>query len=280
MAELVDKAEEVVTGSVPHVIGALRKIRFLIIGIPLLSFAIGVVSEAVIPERHIVTATFKVGSFATGDAPSETVSLAGEQQMIARMRATARDLRDRFEGSLLLTTTLTNDVMILTATAKGREVAKQFLSEVINQEIAFHNGRLDKLIAVQDDHKAFLKDQINELSKRVDTVTEARDRFPQTNQQGIGSWVTLQQARMDAQNKIATHRRELNAINLARASDLFVDTSAVVQTPVVIITSRWYRPFFYGLIGLGIGVGFTVLLIIVSIVVALVGRIAPKAECA
>lgn len=81
---------------------------------------------------------------------------------------------------------------------------------------------------------------------------------------------------MDAQNKIAAHRRELNAINLARASDLFVDTSAVVQAPVVIITSRWYRPFFYGLIGLGVGVGLTILLIIVSIVVSLVRRIAPR----
>lgn len=181
MADLIDKAEEVVTGSAPHVIGALRKIRFLIIGIPLLSVGIGIVTEAVIPERHIVTATFKIGSFATGDAPTAPIPLAGEQQMTARMRANARDIRDQFEGGLLLTTTLTNDVMILTATAKGRDVAKDFLSNVINKEVAFHNGRLDKLIAVQDNHKAFLNEQISELGERVATVTEARTRGPKRN---------------------------------------------------------------------------------------------------
>lgn len=268
MADLADKAEEVVTSNAPHVIDALRRIRFLIIGIPLLSVLIGVVTQAVIPERHIVSATFKVGSFAQADAPTTAVPLAGEQQMIARMRATGRAIRDQFEGSLLLTTILSDDVMTVTATAKGDELTRKFLSKIIDKEVAFHNGRLDKLIAVQDAQKAFLENQVKELNERVVTVTEARDRGSQKDQE-VGAWVALQQARMDAQNKIATHRRQLNAIDLARASDLFVDTSAVVQTPVVIVTSRLYRPLLYGAIGLGIGVGLTILLIIVSIVRAL-----------
>jgi hypothetical protein len=85
------------------------------------------------------------------------------------------------------------------------------------------------------------------FSRSAAAVTNARNSVSQTEQE-VGGWVALQQARMDAQDKNAKHQRELNAINLARASDLFVDTSAVVRAPVVIITSRWYRPVLYGAI--------------------------------
>ena len=75
---IVDKAGEAVVSKTPHVVEALRRIRFLIIGIPLIGVAIGVFGQAVIPERDVVSASFKVGSFTVPGGSAGPVPLASE----------------------------------------------------------------------------------------------------------------------------------------------------------------------------------------------------------
>ena len=263
MAGIVDKAEEIVSDKAPHVFGALRQIRFLLIGIPLLSIILGLLVQTVMPERDIVTAVFKVGSIATPGNPAHVAPLASNSQMKARLRTGSFELDEKYPGSLLLTIDIDNDVVAVTATALGIQVSKDFLAAVIDREISFQNGRLDKMRAVQAERRTLLEAQRAELEKRVKELDRQSQGISTTGD--AASWVRLQQLRAHALDRIDRINLQLNASRLTGVSDLFIDKSAVIQEPLLIARSQWYRPFLYGAIGLAIGLLLTFILAITMI---------------
>ncbi len=267
MAGIADRAEEIVTGKAPHVFGALRKVRFLLIGIPLLSVLVGVLAQTVLPERDVVTAIFKVGSIATPGNPANVAPLASNTQMKARLRAGSFELDEKYPGALLLTIDVDEGVVTLTATALGVEQSKKFLGEIIGKEISFQNGRLEKMRAVQAERRALLETQRGELQKRMRVLDEQGQDLSTST--APGAWVTLQQLRANAVDRIDNVNLQLNAAQFTNASDLFIDQSAIIQAPLLVARSQWYRPFLAGAIGLGIGLVLTFLLAITMIVRAL-----------
>ena len=78
--------------------------------------------------------------------------------------------------------------------------------------------------------------------------------------------------RGDVKNRINAIKLELNQMQLVAASDLFIDTSAVIEEPLLIARSQWYRPVLYGVIGLAVGAFLTLVLAIVAIIRALTRR--------
>lgn len=267
---IVDKAGEAVVSKTPHVMEALRRIRFLIIGIPLIGIAIGVLGQAVIPERDLMSASFKVGSFSVPGSTAGPVPLASETQMRTRLRNIARELRDKYEGAYLLHTDIDNDVVVVTATALGIEDSKDFLNETMQREITRHNNRLRKLSESQDRRRQLLEAELTDLKQRVDRFNEAQKHIAVETQGS--AWFALLRSRGDARNRINVIKLELNQMELVAASDLFIDTSAVIEEPLLIARSQWYRPVLYGLIGLGVGALLTLILAIVAIIRALSGR--------
>lgn len=267
---IVDKAGEAVVSKTPHVMEALRRIRFLIIGIPLIGIAIGVLGQAVIPERDLMSASFKVGSFSVPGSTAGPVPLASETQMRTRLRNIARELRDKYEGAYLLHTDIDNDVVVVTATALGIEDSKDFLNETMQREITRHNNRLRKLSESQDRRRQLLEAELTDLKQRVDRFNEAQKHIAVETQGS--AWFALLRSRGDARNRINVIKLELNQMELVAASDLFIDTSAVIEEPLLIARSQWYRPVLYGLIGLGVGALLTLILAVVAIIRALSGR--------
>jgi hypothetical protein len=260
---IIDKAEETVTNTGPHVLEALRKIKLLLVGIPIICVIVGIVSQKVLPERNIATATFKIGTFATPANP-EPVPLAGESQMKARLRANSTNLRGEYSDALLITTLLDNDVVTPTATGLGPALTKDFLAAVIQREIDFQNGRLEKLQSVQNQRRESLKGQLGGLNRRIDVLSVA-----QTAGDDPVALLALQQEIDNARARAAVIRNELNTMSLLNASDLFIDTTQFIRAPFIVASSNWYRPVLYGAIGLAVGLLLTLVLAIIAIIRAL-----------
>ena len=267
---IVDKAGEAVASKTPHVMEALRKIRFLIIGIPLIGVAIGVLGQAIIPERDVASASFKVGSFTVPGSSAGPVPLASETQMRTRLRNIARELRKKFKGAYLLHTSINNDVVVLTATGLGIEDTKSFLNETMQREISRHNNRLSKLSESQVRRRQLLETELGELGRRLDQFNEAQKNIDVESEGS--AWFALLRSRADAKNRINAIKLELNHMELVAASDLFIDTSAIIEEPLLIARSQWYRPVLFGVIGLGAGALLTLILAVVAVIRALSRR--------
>jgi len=263
---LIDKAEETVAKHTPHVLQALGKVKFFLIVIPIICVVFGILSQQFIPERNVATCSFKIGSFATPSNP-EPVLLASESQLKARLRATAIKLRDEYPTALLIATLIENDVVTPTVNGIGPDKTLVFLKKVIEPEITLHNGRLDKLQSVQAVRKESLELQLEELMLLADSLSEAR----QTSTEPI-QLLAIQHGLDNTRVRIGKIRLELSTLSLLNASDLYIDTTQIVQEPRVVYSSKWTRPLIFGVAGLAIGLILIVLIAITSIIRTLINK--------
>ena len=257
---IIDKAEEAVSKHTPHVLQALGKVKLFLIVIPIICVVLGILSQQFIPERNVATCSFKIGSFATPSNP-DPILLASESQLKARLRATAIELRDEYSTALLLATLIEGDVVTLTVNAKGPEQTVAFLKKVVEPEINLHNGRLEKLQSVQAVRKESLVTQLKELEHLADSLSKAQ----QASTKAI-ELLAIQKGLDNTRGRIGKIKLELSTLSLLNASDLYIDTTQMVQEPRVIYTSNWTRPLFFGAVGLAIGLILIVLIAITSII--------------
>ena len=257
---IIDKAEEAVSKHTPHMLHALGKVKLFLIVIPVICVVFGILSEQIMPERNVATCSFKIGSFATPSNP-EPVLLASESQLKARLRATAINLRDKYPTAFLLTIAIENDVVTPTANGVGPEKTVAFLKKVIEPEINLHNGRLEKLQSVQDARKESLEIQLGELEFLADSLSKAQ----QTSTQSI-ELLAIQNGIDNARERSGKIKLELSTLSLLNASDLYIDTTQMVQEPRVIYSSKWARPLLFGVGGLAVGLILIVLIAITSII--------------
>ena len=263
---LIDKAEETVAKHTPHVLHALGRVKFFLIVIPIICIIFGILSQQFIPERNVATCSFKIGSFATPSNP-EPVLLASESQLKARLRATAIELRDEYPTALLLATLIENDVVTPTVNGVGPDKTITFLKKVIEPEITLHNGRLDKLQSVQAVREESLELQLEELMLLADSLSEAR----QTSIEPI-QLLAIQNGLDNTRVRIAKIKLELSTLSLLNASDLYIDTTQIVQEPRVVYSSKWTRPLIFGVAGLAIGLILIVLIAVTSIIRTIINR--------
>jgi len=257
---IIDKAEETVSKHTPQVLLALGKVKLFLIVIPIICVVLGILSQQFIPERNLATCSFKIGSFAT-PANLEPILLASESQLKARFRATAIKLRDEYPTALLIAARIENDVVTPTVNGVGPEQTLAFLKKVVEPEINLHNGRLEKLQSVQAARKEFLELQFEELEHLAESLSEAQ----QTSTQPI-ELLAIQNGLDNTRERIGKIKLELSTLSLLNASDLYIDTTKIVQEPRVVYSSDWTRPLFFGLGGLAIGLILTVLIGIISII--------------
>ncbi len=257
---LIDKAEATVTKHTPQVLIALNRIKLFLIIIPIISVAIGLLSQLLFPERNIASCSFKIGSFATPANPVP-VPLASETQLKARLRATSVELREEFPTFILLKTIIDNDVVTPTVSGVGPEKSKAYLEKVIEPEISLHNGRLEKLQAVQEDRRESLERQLRELQALEDSLSSS-DVTPGSPLELLAVQIGLDNTR----ERIAKIKLELSTLALFNASDLYIDKTLIVQEPRTIYSSKWTRPLIFGAIGLAIGLVIIILIAATSII--------------
>ena len=258
---IIAKAEETVIGTTPKVIEALGRIRFLLVVIPIVSVGIGIVSQSVTSERNIGSTTFKMGTFATPANP-EPVLLANETQVRARLRNYANELKKSdYQKSLMITAIIDSDVVVVTGVAKGPELTKMFLHDLIQKEIDFQNGRLDKLQAVQNERKTSLESTLENLVNRSENLKQAI----QSDVNPV-ALLAMQQGLDNADARISAIKLELSTLDLLNASDLYIDTTQFIRPPFIIASSNWYRPLIFGALGLAVGLGLTFLIAIITII--------------
>ena len=264
---LIDKAEETVTKHTPHVLHALGKVKLFLIVIPIICVILGILSQQFIPERNVATCSFKIGSFATPSNP-KPVLLASEAQLKARLRATAIKIRDEeYPTALLIATLIENDVVTPTVNGVGPDDTVTFLKKVIEPEINLHNGRLDKLQLVQAVRKESLEGQLEELRLLADSLSKAQ----QTSTEPI-ELLAIQHGLDNTRVRIGKIRLELSTLSLLNASDLYIDTTQIVQEPRVVYSSKWTRPLVFGVAGLAIGLILIVLIAITSIIRTIINK--------
>jgi len=257
---IIDEAEKTVSKHTPQVLQELGKVKFFLIVIPIVSTVFGILSQQFIPERNVATCSFKIGSFATPANP-QPVLLASESQLKARLRATAIELRDEYPTALLIATRIENDVVTPTVDAVGPEKTVAFLKKVVEPEINLHNGRLDKLQSVQAARKESLEVQLEELAHLADSFSKVH----QTSTQPL-ELLAIQNELNNTRERIGKIKLELSTLSLLNASDLFIDTTQIVQEPRVVYTSEWIRPLVFGVAGLVIGLILIALIVITSII--------------
>ena len=267
---MIKQAEEEVSAAAPKVLGALGRIKFLLITVPIVCVAAGLLTQAFTEERNIGVIMFKLGSFATPDKP-EPVPLAGEQQLKARLRQHSKDIREEYPKSLLISATVDNDVVTVTGTDKGDLRTKRYLSDLVQREIDFQNRRLEKMQAVQTQRMTAQRKNVEKFKQQRDAL-EARISATDNPV----AMLAMQQGIDNASNRIASIQKELDVHAVLNASDLFVDTTQVVREPEIIASSDWYRPLIAGSIGLGIGLALTVLIAIVAILLSFSSKKAVK----
>jgi hypothetical protein len=263
---IIEKAEEQVLTTGSHVFNALSKVKFVLVTVPIICVAVGILAQQVIKERNVATGKIKIGSFATPANP-QPIPLASETQLVARLRAGSIKLQDKYPDALMVTSTIDGDVVTITVTAQSPERTEAYLLDVANQEIDFQNTRLEKLQAVQLKRKTSLEAQVAGFQKRVADLELSI-------QQGGGSADSLarQQELKSTRDRIAGIRLELNALALLNASDLFIDTTQVIQAPIIIASSNWYRPILYGAAGLAVGLILTFVIAISAIILSISRR--------
>lgn len=256
---IIDKAEETVIGKTPRVIEALGKIKFFLVVIPIICVVAGLLMQAVSSERNVGMVVFKMGSFATPANP-KPVPLASNTQLKSRIRRDANELESTYPRSLIITTIIDNDVVSVTGTAKGPEITKSYLADVVQKEIDFQNGRLEKLQRVQGERRNSLESTLEELTIRVESLK----RGVQSGKEPLAMFA-MQQAIDNASARIASIKLELSTMSLLNASDLFIDTTQIIRPPFIIASSNWYRPVVFGAAGLAVGLLLTFLIAIIAI---------------
>ncbi len=262
---IIEKAEEQVLTTGSQVFNALSKVKFVLVTVPIICVAVGIVAQQVIKERNVATGKIKIGSFATPANP-QPIPLASETQLVARLRAGSIKLKDKYPDALLVASKIDGDVVTITVTAQSPERTEAYLLDVANQEIDFQNTRLEKLQAVQLKRKSSLEAQVAGFQKRVAELELSLQSGRPTNS------LALQQELKSTRDRIAGIRLELNALALLNASDLFIDTTQVIQAPIIIASSNWYRPILYGAAGLAVGLILTFVIAISTIILSISRR--------
>jgi hypothetical protein len=260
---LIQKAEESVTSAAPTVVDALNRVKFLLITIPIVCVGIGIAAQNVTQEQNIGTVVFKMGTFATSTKP-EPVLLANETQVRARLRQYARDMYEHYPKSLLITSVIEEDVVTVTGIASGEFKTEKYLADLVQKEIDFQNGRLERLRTVQRDRKKDIQQSLETQTRRLDEIA----RQLKSKDDPV-SLLALHQAQDNSFDRVANLKKELVAHKLLNSTDLFIDTTQIVQEPFIIASSNWYRPLIFGIIGLAVGLGLTLIIAIASIFRAL-----------
>ena len=263
---IVEQAAEEVTTAAPNALHALINIKFLLITVPIVCVLIGLATQAVTTERNIGIIKFEMGSFATPDRPNQ-VPLAEAEQVKVRIRQYSRDIREEYPKSVVIKTLVENDVVTITGTAKGKEQTKRYLSALTQNEIEFQNNRLEKMKKAQSQRMAILQENLKTFKAQrgalESQLKQASDPIALlATQQGIDN----------ASTRIAGIQKELDSYAVLNASDLFVDTTQVILEPLMVASSKWYRPLIAGAIGLGVGLLLTMLIAIIAVIVSLSSR--------
>lgn len=221
---------------------------------------IGLATQAVTTERNVGIIKFEMGSFATPDRPIQ-VPLAEAEQVKVRIRQHSHNIRDEYPKSIVITTLIENDVVTITGTAKGKEQTKRYLSELAQKEIEFQNDRFEKMEKAQSQ-------RMEALQNNLKTFKAQRDILQLKFKQAIDPIALLatQQGVDNASTRIAGIQKELDSYAVLNASDLFVDTTQVILEPLMVASSKWYRPIIGGVIGLGIGLLLTMLIAIIAVI--------------
>ncbi|MFC1830959.1 hypothetical protein ACFL0S_02945, partial [Thermodesulfobacteriota bacterium] len=229
-------------------------------------------SQYLFPERNVATCSFKIGSFATPANPVP-VPLASETQLKARLRATSVQLREEYPTFLLIGTIIDGDVVTPTVSGVGPEKSIDFLKKVIEPEINLHNGRLEKLQAVQADRQESLERQLAELQKLEDELSSS-DLAPESPLELLAIQIGLDNTR----DRVAKIKLELTTLALFNASDLYIDKTLIVQEPRTVYSSKWTRPLVFGAIGLAIGLAIIFVIAATSIIRSIFRRHSSKQE--
>ncbi len=266
ITRLADKATDLVAEETPHVLSVLGQIKLFIIGIPILSVLIGIATQQVFPERDAVIAKFEFGSFVLPGDHSDPVDLAEEGPMHTRIRASAKKIRENYDGALLLLVRLEEEspVVTVSATANGLEESKSFLSELIETEVAFQNERLATFTAILEERKQLLESLVAESTKEKEELTEAIEERAGTDLD-TGEWFALHNSRIRLNEQIVLSQRELNDIKFRQALDYYVSESEVTLAPTLVARSSWYRPLLCGVIGLAVGLFLVFILCIFAL---------------
>jgi hypothetical protein len=259
----IQKAEQSVTSATPTVFDALNRVKFLLITIPIICVGIGIAAQNITQEQNIGTVVFKMGTFATSANP-EPVLLANETQVRARLRQYARDMYKHYPESLLITSVVEKDVVRVTGFASGEFATEKYLADLVQKEIDFQNGRLEKLRKVQHERKKDIQQSLETQTRRLEEIARKLKVIDDPV-----SLLSLQQAQDNSYDRVAKIKKELAAHTLINSTDLFIDTTQIVQQPFIVASSNWYRPLIFGLIGLAVGLGLTLIIAIASIFSAL-----------
>ena len=260
---IIQKAEESVTSATPTVFDALNRVKFLLITIPIICVGIGIAAQNITGEQNIGTVVFKMGTFATSNNP-EPVLLANETQVRARLRQYARDMYEHYPKSLLITSVIEKDVVKVTGFASGEFATEKYLANLVQKEIDFQNGRLERLQAVQRQRVKDIQQSLETQTRRLEEIAR-KLKFTDDPV----SLLALQQAQDSSYDRVANIKKELTVHKLLNSTDLFIDTTQIVQKPFIVASSNWYRPLVFGLIGLAVGLGLTLIIAIASIFSAL-----------
>jgi hypothetical protein len=265
ITQLADKATDLVAEETPHVLNALGRIKLFIIGIPILSVLIGIATQQMFPERHEVLVKFELGSFVLpGD--SDPVDLAEEKPMYTRIRNSAKKIREKYEGALLLSVSLEEESPVVTvaATANGLNESTSFLRELIETELAFQNERLAKFTVILEERKKLLKNLVAENTKERNGLTEAVEKRSGTDP-NEGEWFALLNSRSRLNERIGLSQRELNDMKFRQELDLYISKSEITVAPTLIAKSSWYRPLVFGALGLAVGLFLAIILCIFTV---------------
>lgn len=260
---IIEDAGEQVTEAAPKVLGALANIKFLLITIPIVCVLIGLATQTVTSERNVGMIKFEMGSFATPDRPNQ-IPLAEAEQLKVRIRQDSRDIRNEYPKAVVFTTLIENDVVTITGTAKGEEQTKRYLSALAQREIDFQNDRLEKMKNAQTQRMGTLQQNLKKFKEQRNAL---ESQFKQSSDP-IAILAT-QQGIDNASTRIAGIQKELDAYAVLNASDLFVDSTQVILEPLMVASSKWYRPLIAGAIGLGIGLFLTLLIAIIAVIMSL-----------
>lgn len=254
MIGLADKATGLVADETPRVLGALGRIKIFIFWIPILSVLIGIATQKILPERHGVIAKFELGSFVLPGENLNPIDLAEEEPMYTRIRSSAKEIREKYDGALLLSIRLEKEspVVTVTATANGLDESTEFLNEVLTTEMAFQNDRLTRFTEVFEERKDILKARVAESSNSRDELLQTiRDRSESGLSPGELNAMHSRISRLT--ERIGSSKEELNDMKFLQTLDLYIGKSEVTVPPRLIAKSSWYRPLIFGIIGLAVG---------------------------
>jgi hypothetical protein len=84
--------------------------------------------------------------------------------------------------------------------------------------------------------------------------------------------LAIQNGLDNTRERLGKIKLELSTLSLLNASDLYIDTTQIVQEPRIVYSSKWTRPLVFGVAGLAIGLIIIVLIAITSIIRTLVNK--------